>query len=215
MPRPPSPDVTPVTPALPRNWPVPKDDRGTAFVLGGARTVPGVSVVFHDVTTSQRLLAELANANRLRENAYAELQSTTEELETTNEELQSTVEELETANEELRSTNEELETTNEELRGLRSDETEGEHLLNLDIGLPVAELRPVARPALADPSYSKDIVLEAVNRRGRPVTVRISCGALRNRRGDSTGAILVLETVSAVSQAATEGISGKTTPGRP
>jgi ADP-dependent NAD(P)H-hydrate dehydratase len=41
MPHPPSPDVTPVTPALLRNWPVPNDDRGTAFVLGGARTVPG------------------------------------------------------------------------------------------------------------------------------------------------------------------------------
>lgn len=41
MPRPPSPDLTPVTPALLRNWPVPNDDRGTAFVLGGARTVPG------------------------------------------------------------------------------------------------------------------------------------------------------------------------------
>jgi two-component system, chemotaxis family, CheB/CheR fusion protein len=192
----------------------------------------GVSVVFHDVTTSQRLLAELANANRQRENAYEELQSTTEELETTNEELQSTVEELETTNEELQSTNEELETTNEELQstndelqtinnvlrelwGLRSDETEGEHLLNLDIGLPVADLRPVVRPALTDPSYTKDIVPEAVNRRGRPVTIRVSCGALRNWRGDSTGAILVMETAGAVSQAATEGTSGRTTPDRP
>ncbi|MFD2420139.1 CheR family methyltransferase [Amycolatopsis pigmentata] len=236
----------------------------------------GVSVVFHDITTSQRLIAELANANRQRESAYEELQSTTEELETTNEELQSTVEELETTNEELQSTNEELETTNEELQstndelqtinnalrdrtgelddlneflesvltslragvivvdremrvvawnagaeelwGLRSDETEGEHLLNLDIGLPVAELRPVVRPALADPSYTKDVVVEAVNRRGRQVTIRVSCGALRNRRGHSTGAILVMETagaLSAVSQTATEGTSGRTTPDRP
>ncbi|SFJ82770.1 yjeF C-terminal region, hydroxyethylthiazole kinase-related [Amycolatopsis sacchari] len=41
MPQRPSPEPTPVTPALLRDWPVPTDDRGTVFVLGGARTVPG------------------------------------------------------------------------------------------------------------------------------------------------------------------------------
>ncbi|MGW4246630.1 CheR family methyltransferase, partial [Nocardia sp. NPDC004722] len=71
----------------------------------------GVSLVFHDVTATRRLLTELNHANQQRESAYEELQSTNEELETTNEELQSTVEELETTNEELQSTNEELETT--------------------------------------------------------------------------------------------------------
>jgi two-component system CheB/CheR fusion protein len=225
--------------------------------------IVGVSVVFHDVTTSHRLLGELASANRQRENAYEELQSTTEELETTNEELQSTIEELETTNEELQSTNEELETTNEELQstndelqtinnalrdrtgelddvneflesiltslragvvvvdrqmhvvawnagaeelwGLRHAEAEGEHLLNLDIGLPVADLRPVVRPALTEPDYTKEVVLEAVNRRGRHVTVRIACSALRNPAGESAGAILVMET--------TEGLAGRTTPG--
>ncbi|NKQ54783.1 PAS domain S-box protein [Amycolatopsis sp. K13G38] len=229
----------------------------------------GVSIVFHDVTTSHRLMADLATANRERENAYEELQSTTEELETTNEELQSTVEELETTNEELQSTNEELETTNEELQstndelqtinntlrdrtselddvneflesiltslrsgvvvvdqemrvvawnagaedlwGLRRDEAEGEHLLNLDIGLPVGELRPIVRPALAEADYTKDITLDAVNRKGRAVTVRISCGALRNRRGESTGAILVMEVANG--EAARPDTSG-TSPGR-
>ncbi|KAA9153895.1 PAS domain S-box protein [Amycolatopsis acidicola] len=218
----------------------------------------GVSVVFHDVTTNHRLLTELANANRQRENAYEELQSTTEELETTNEELQSTVEELETTNEELQSTNEELETTNEELQstndelqtinnalrdrtrelddvneflesiltslragivvvdqemrvvawnagaedlwGLRRDEAEGEHLLNLDIGLPLDNLRPVVRSALADSSYAKETVLDAVNRRGRSVLIRVTCGALRNRDGASTGAILVMETADEVTE---------------
>ncbi|HVV09891.1 CheR family methyltransferase [Amycolatopsis sp.] len=218
----------------------------------------GISIVFHDVTASHRLLSELSSANTQRENAYEELQSTTEELETTNEELQSTVEELETTNEELQSTNEELETTNEELQstndelqtinnalrertgelddvndfleailtslrtgvvvidqqmrviawnagaeelwGVRRDEAMGEHLLNLDIGLPVAELRPAVRPALADPGYIKDITLEAVNRRGRAVTVRVSCGALRNSQGESTGAIMVMEVMAPATQ---------------
>jgi two-component system CheB/CheR fusion protein len=211
----------------------------------------GVSVAFHDVTATRRLLDELSHANRQRETAYEELQSTNEELETTNEELQSTVEELETTNEELQSTNEELETTNEELQstndelqtinnelrersneldevneflesimnswhtgvavvdhsmrvvvwnsgaedlwGLRADEAEGEHLLNLDIGLPVGELRPVVRPALSEPVYNDEVQLGAVNRRGRHLTVRVVCSSLRNRAGQSAGAILIME----------------------
>ncbi|WP_405489522.1 CheR family methyltransferase [Nocardia sp. NBC_00511] len=214
-------------------------------------TVLGVSLIFHDVTATRRLLAELNHANQQRESAYEELQSTNEELETTNEELQSTVEELETTNEELQSTNEELETTNEELQstndelqtinhelrersneldevneffasvmsswpagvavidssmrivvwnsgaenlwGMRSDEAEGEHLLNLDIGLPVAELRPLVRTALNDPAFHEEIKLDGVNRRGRAVTVRVICTSLRDRVGAANGAILVME----------------------
>ncbi|HKE64574.1 MAG TPA: CheR family methyltransferase [Micromonosporaceae bacterium] len=81
----------------------------------------GVSLIFHDVTTSRRLQQELEMTNRELESAYEELQSTNEELETTNEELQSTVEELETTNEELQSTNEELETMNEELQSTNDE----------------------------------------------------------------------------------------------
>jgi two-component system, chemotaxis family, CheB/CheR fusion protein len=216
----------------------------------------GVAVVFHDVTSAHRLLAELELAHRQLETAYEELQSTVEELETTNEELQSTVEELETTNEELQSTNEELETTNEELQsandelqtindalrdrsaerdeltaflesvltslqaavvvvdrdmlvvawnrgaeelwGMRRDEAAGQHLLNLDIGLPLAELRPHVRGALNDPSYTETLTLSAVNRRGRDVTVQVVCGALRRSDGTPAGAILVMD-VQAVS----------------
>ncbi len=81
----------------------------------------GVTLIFHDVTSSRRLQDELEQANRQLETAYEELQSTNEELETTNEELQSTVEELETTNEELQSTNEELETMNEELHSTNDE----------------------------------------------------------------------------------------------
>jgi len=83
--------------------------------------VLGATIVFHDVTESRRLQAELETTHRQLETAYEELQSTNEELETTNEELQSTVEELETTNEELQSTNEELETMNEELRSTNDE----------------------------------------------------------------------------------------------
>ncbi|HET6709149.1 hypothetical protein [Amycolatopsis sp.] len=40
-----------------------------------------------------------------------------------------------------------------------------EHLPNLDIGLPVADVRPVVREALADPAYYGELILDAINRR--------------------------------------------------
>lgn len=141
----------------------------------------------------------MAAWNEQRESAHEELQSTNKELETTNEEPQSTNDELQTINTELRERSAELDYVNEffasimrswhagvavvdtsmrivvwnagveDLWGLRSDEAEGEHLLNLDIGLPVAELRPVVRPALSDPAYEREVRLDSVNRRGRAV----------------------------------------------
>ncbi|MFI9812849.1 CheR family methyltransferase [Saccharothrix variisporea] len=220
-------------------------------LIAADNTILGVSIVFHDVTATRRLLEDLEYANRQLESAYEELQSTNEELETTNEELQSTVEELETTNEELQSTNEELETMNEELQstndelqnindtlrdrtqeldqvneflesiltslragvavldvgmrviawnrgaeelwGLRRDEAEGEHLLNLDIGLPVAELRPVVRQALADASFMSEVKVNAVNRKGREIVARVVCSSLRSNSGQPNGAILVME----------------------
>ncbi|HEY8078552.1 MAG TPA: CheR family methyltransferase, partial [Labilithrix sp.] len=84
-------------------------------------SILGVQVAFADVTTQQRMQAELRRASTELEAAHEELQSTSEELETTNEELQSTVEELETTNEELHSTNEELETMNEELQSTNEE----------------------------------------------------------------------------------------------
>ncbi|MFD1146569.1 CheR family methyltransferase [Saccharothrix hoggarensis] len=220
-------------------------------LIGPDGGVIGISIVFHDVTATRRLLDDLEYANQQLESAYEELQSTNEELETTNEELQSTVEELETTNEELQSTNEELETMNEELQstndelqtindtlrdrtreldqvndflesiltslragvivldtrmrviawnrgaeelwGVRRDEAEGEHLLNLDIGLPLEEVRPVVWQALADASFLTEIKLSAINRKGRDVVVRVVCGSLRSNAGEANGAILVME----------------------
>lgn len=36
---------------------------------------------------------------------------------------------------------------------MRQEEAEREHLPNLNIGLPVAELRPIVRQALTDSNY--------------------------------------------------------------
>ncbi|MGK5685399.1 CheR family methyltransferase [Actinoplanes sp. URMC 104] len=223
-------------------------------LAGADGSLLGVNIIFHDVTASRRLKAELEHANQQLEAAYEELQSTNEELETTNEELQSTVEELETTNEELQSTNEELETMNEELQstndelqsindqlrisstqldeandfletvltsmqagvavvdpdlrirmwnrraedlwGLRSGEVIGQHFLNLDIGLPIERLRPILRGALGPDADSSELQVDAVNRRGRPIAVRVACTPLRRREGGTQpeGAIIVMET---------------------
>ncbi|WP_043728376.1 CheR family methyltransferase [Kutzneria sp. 744] len=166
---------------------------------------------------------ELQSTVEELETTNEELQSTNEELETMNEELQSTNDELQTINERLSERSVELDDLNnflesiltslrsgvivvdvemrvivwnrgsEELWGLRRDEANGQHLLNLDIGLPLSELRPLVRSALVDADPAGEVTIAAVNRRGRAVSVRVVASPLRSRGGDTEGAILVLE----------------------
>jgi two-component system CheB/CheR fusion protein len=166
---------------------------------------------------------ELQSTVEELETTNEELQSTNEELETINEELHSTNDELQTMNETMRERSLELDEVNnflesiltslrsgvivvdnemritvwnqgaEELWGVRREEADGQHLLNLDIGLPLPEVRPIVRAALADPDYSEELLVSAVNRRGRPVAIRVICRALRGNGDEVAGAILVLE----------------------
>lgn len=167
---------------------------------------------------------ELQSTVEELETTNEELQSTNEELETMNEELQSTNDELQTINDTLQDRSAELDEVNdflesiltsiqlglvvvdkemrvlvwnrgaEDLWGLRRDEASGTHLLNLDIGLPVAELRASVRKALADHAFEGVLVLDAVNRRGRQTTIKVMIGALRSPKSSaSNGAILVME----------------------
>ena len=78
---------------------------------------------------------------------------------------------------------------------LRREEADGQHLLNLDIGLPLSQLRPLVRSALGDAAYAHTETLSAVNRRGRDIQVRVVCGALRQSDGNSGGAILVMDVI--------------------
>jgi len=183
----------------------------------------GVIVTFVDSTEHRALEEDLERAKRELETAYEELQSTVEELETMTEELQSTNEELETMNDELRERTDETLQANSflgsvlscihqgvivvdrtlrvvawsrratELCGLRDDEVEGEHLLNLDIGLPVQRLRDPIRHVLAG-SDGHDLELEGHDRRGKPVRVRIAFAPLQNRPAaeEPDGAILLV-----------------------
>jgi two-component system, chemotaxis family, CheB/CheR fusion protein len=167
---------------------------------------------------------ELQSTNEELETTNEELQSTNEELETMNEELQSTNEELETINEELNQRTDELNRTNDFLEsilasiaagvivvddqlritawnpgaqeqwGLRREEVQGEHLMNLDIGLPVEELRRPLLKALSDGGASSEINVTATNRRGKSLPYKVSCSPLHNV-GAKHGAILFMEEV--------------------
>jgi two-component system CheB/CheR fusion protein len=166
---------------------------------------------------------ELQSTVEELETTNEELQSTNEELETMNEELQSTNDELQAINDALRERSVELDEVNEfleavltsirsgvvivdnELRvlawnrgaddlwGLRHDEAVGQHLLNLDIGLPVSELRPTVRAALQDIDFDETKVMPAVNRRGRRITLRLRCGPLLAANGVIQGSILLMD----------------------
>ena len=78
-----------------------------------------------------------------------------------------------------------------EIWGLREDEVEGQHLLNLDIGLPVDELREPIRQVLAG-SPQEPVHLEGHNRRGRPVRCEVSFTQLRSHLEELQGVILVM-----------------------
>jgi two-component system CheB/CheR fusion protein len=165
---------------------------------------------------------ELQSTNEELETTNEELQSTNEELETMNEELQSTNEELETINDELQQRTDELNDVNSfleavlgslaaavvvvdrEMRitawndaarnlwGLHSHEVQGEHLLNLDIGLPVDKLRAPIRNVLAGKGPEL-LELAAVNRRGKQTNVVLRFAPLASNGDDVRGAIVMME----------------------
>ena len=168
---------------------------------------------------------ELQSTVEELETTNEELQSTNEELETMNEELQSTNDELQTINDELQDRTGELDTANgfmetiltslragvvvlstglhvqvwnrqaQELWGLRPEEAVGQHFLNLDIGLPTDRLRSLIRRTLADEDGSQEAIVDAVNRRGRPIDVRVLGSTLRAITGEVAGIILTMEGV--------------------
>jgi two-component system CheB/CheR fusion protein len=165
---------------------------------------------------------ELQSTNEELETTNEELHSTNEELETMNEELQSTNEELETINNELRERSLELDAVNlflesilgslrfgvavvnpqlsvsvwnrqaEDLWGVRSDEAQGQHFLNLDVGLPVDALKVPIRRCLSGESTVEHRHLDAVNRRGRPVTCDVTV-IPQLSVGEVVGAIVIMD----------------------
>jgi two-component system, chemotaxis family, CheB/CheR fusion protein len=138
-----------------------------------------------------------------------------------NEELQSTNEELETMNDELRERTDEALRANSflgsilagihqsvivvdkqlrvtawsraaaDLWGLRAEEVQGEHFLNLDIGIPVGELSGSLRAAITGDDAA-DVELTGHNRRGQPIRCRVSFGQLHAHDGEPDGVIVAM-----------------------
>jgi two-component system, chemotaxis family, CheB/CheR fusion protein len=165
---------------------------------------------------------ELQSTVEELETANEELQSTNEEHETMNEELRSTNSELQMINVELRTRTEELNRTNtlletvlaslasgaiavdrdlniliwnrrsEDMWGLRSDETIGQPLASLDIGLPISQLIEPLRACIAGASGPRTVGLDATDRRGRRMLCRVTFAPLTKGR-EAQGAIMLME----------------------
>jgi two-component system, chemotaxis family, CheB/CheR fusion protein len=170
-------------------------------------------------TTNEELQSTIEELETTNE----ELQSTNEELETMNEELQSTNEELETMNELINKRGEDLNHINNYLNsilsslqsgvivlnnefevdvwnpksedqwGLRRDEVFGHSIFSLDIGLPVDKLKRPIRNITNGYGNIEELELNAVNRRGRNVTISVSITPIKNYDGNINGAILILD----------------------
>jgi two-component system CheB/CheR fusion protein len=139
---------------------------------------------------------ELQSANEELETMNEELQATNEELETMNEELRARGSELDRTNAFLESIlasepaavvalDHDLRVINwsdaaVELWGLRRDEVAGKAFFDLDFGLLPAEGLPAAFYECRDGrSRHEELVLEATNRRGRHMKVRVACAPLQ------------------------------------
>jgi two-component system CheB/CheR fusion protein len=81
----------------------------------------------------------------------------------------------------------------EDLWGLRAEEVRGKHFMNLDIGLPMEQLRQPMRACLAGESPVEPVTLNATNRRGKTIVCRVACNPLVSATGDHRGVILVME----------------------
>ncbi len=166
---------------------------------------------------------ELQSTVEELETTNEELQSTNEELETMNEELQSTNEELETINDELTMRTTQLNTSKsfletilgnlnvgvavvdrdfhiqnwnsmaEDLWGMRSSEIMGTSLLGLDIGLPVEHLKHPIRSVLDAKSDMEEVVLKAINRRGKTILCRVTLTPFTGGTKERRGVVLVME----------------------
>jgi two-component system, chemotaxis family, CheB/CheR fusion protein len=175
-------------------------------------------------TTNEELQSTIEELETTNE----ELQSTNEELETMNEELQSTNEELRTMNDEMQRRGDELNEVNaflesiltslrgavvvldrdlhvqvwngqaKDLWGLGGDEVIGQHFFNLDIGLPVDLLKQPMRSCLNGEGARSEVVLPAINRRGKAIRCKVTCTPLSGNNHDRRGVILLMEETEAL-----------------
>lgn len=192
----------------------------TPLLDGGA--VLGVGISFTDVTRVRQLSEELQAASRELETAYEELHPTNEEMQTINEELRMRSADLDRVNLFLKSILASLRggvivldaemkvqfwnDKSEDFWGLRSDETRGRPLLSLDIGLLTATLLPAIQSSLMQPESRQELVLDALNRRGKPIRCGVQVTPLvgPNTSRDIRGVLLQIEVADKIEEAAGE-----------
>jgi two-component system, chemotaxis family, CheB/CheR fusion protein len=174
-------------------------------------------------TTNEELQSTIEELETTNE----ELQSTNEELETINEELHSTSEELEIANKQLGQRSQDLDQSfayfqsvltsmkaavvvlgpgfivrtwsrrAEDIWGARPEEAQGVHFSDLDIGFPVDGLLQPVRDCMAGRIEEHVEVLPAMNRRGRPISCRVTLSPLKESGDRITGVVVLMEEMSA------------------
>ena len=165
---------------------------------------------------------ELQSTVEELETTNEELQASNEELETVNEELQSTNAEVQAVNDELARRTEEATLASaylqsiltsirsavvvldralsvqmwsraaEEFWGMREHETAGRAFFDLEIGLPVDDLRNSIQSCI-EGAIDERISLSAVDRRGRRFECFITVSPLTDLDGDVSGVVLVME----------------------
>jgi two-component system, chemotaxis family, CheB/CheR fusion protein len=188
----------------------------------GTQQALGATVTFNDVTALAKLDEQHRLVERELETTNEELQSTNEELETINEELQSTNDELEAMNELQGERTGDLDRAHmflegilgslglgvvvldadariqlwnssaAEFWGLRDHAVVGAHFLTLDIGFPVEALKQPVAAALSPKQDKSELVVEAVNRRGRNFRCRVRTLPLNEDGGEPYGVIVMM-----------------------
>lgn len=83
-----------------------------------------------------------------------------------------------------------------DLWGLRSDEVVGKPFFDLDIGFPVEDIRTMVRAVMNGQPAHDSTVVEATNRRGRSIQLRVMVHALSDGERP-TGVVVVMEDVRA------------------
>lgn len=85
-----------------------------------------------------------------------------------------------------------------ELWGLTAQEAEDQHLMSLDIGLPVEQLKGAVRACLAGEEGRQELVLDATTRRGKPFKCRVIVLPLGSASdGSVSGVVIMMEPVEA------------------
>ncbi|MGY1691548.1 CheR family methyltransferase [Geodermatophilus sp. SYSU D01105] len=173
----------------------------------------------------QSTVEELETTNEELQSTNEELETMNEELQSMNDELHSTNEELRASTDEVGAVNRFMNgvlssfragvavvdtdlrvlvwnAAAEDLWGLREDEVRGRYLLNLDSGLPMAPLHPLLRRQVSDQADGQDAVevdtveVDGVNRRGRPVRVRVTVTPFSETPGERRGAVVLMDPIA-------------------